>query len=191
MRRTSNIVKLAVNPDFGQRGSCADKYARDLRAPRSFVELDLTSSFEPNTGTEALVGTDEVGIESSTGKIIVIVIDDDPNVIYLLRENLTEASYRVIGAAHAEEGWQKARDSSPFAITLDILMPQEDGWQLLHGLKSDPVTRGIPVIVLSVVNNRKLAYRLGAFECLLKPVEREMMIATLARIAPSRGSGAQ
>jgi PAS domain S-box-containing protein len=148
----------------------------------------IFESLEPKTQTEALVGTDEVGIESSTGKKTILVIDDDPNVIYLLRENLTEAGYHVIGAATAEEGRQKARDSTPFAITLDILMPQQDGWQLLHELKSDPVTRGIPVIVLSVVDNRKLAYRLGAFECLLKPVERELMIATLARIASSRGS---
>jgi CheY-like chemotaxis protein len=151
----------------------------------------ILESFEPKTLTEALVGTDEVGIESSIGKKTVLVIDDDPNVIYLLRENLAEAGYHVMGAANAEEGRQKARDSKPFAITLDILMPQQDGWQLLHELKSDSVTRGIPVIVLSVVDNRKLAYRLGAFECLLKPVERELMIATLERIAPSRSSGAQ
>ena len=150
----------------------------------------IFESFEP-TRAETSVATEEVGIESSTGKKIILVIDDDPNVIYLLRENLAEAGYHVIGAATAEEGRQKARDSKPFAITLDILMPQQDGWQLLHELKSDPVTRGIPVIVLSVVDNRKLAYRLGAFECLLKPVERELMIATLSRIPSSGGSGAR
>jgi PleD family two-component response regulator len=84
----------------------------------------IFESFEPITQMEALAGTDQVGIESSIGKKTVLVIDDDPNVVYLLRENLAEAGYHVIGAAYAEEGRPKARDSKPFAVTLDILMPQ-------------------------------------------------------------------
>jgi CheY-like chemotaxis protein len=127
---------------------------------------------------------DNVVAEAVIDQKIVLVIDDDPNVIYLLRENLAEAGYHVIGAASAEEGREKARELSPFVITLDILMPQQDGWQMLHELKSDMATRDIPIIVLSVVDNKDLAYRLGAFDCLLKPVDRELMLATLSRIAP-------
>lgn len=119
-----------------------------------------------------------------------LVIDDDPNVVYLLRENLAEAGYRVIGAASADEGRRKACQFRPFAITLDILMPQQDGWQMLHELKADANTRDIPIIVLSVVDNKDLAYRLGAFDCLLKPVDRDLMIASLSRIDPiTRGQG--
>ena len=128
------------------------------------------------------VSDDPVAAETAPQQKIVLVIDDDPNVIYLLRENLAEAGYRVIGAASADEGRQKARDFRPFAITLDILMPQQDGWQMLHELKNDAITRDIPIIVLSVVDNRELAYRLGAFDCLLKPLDRDVMIATLSRI---------
>ena len=120
---------------------------------------------------------------STTDQKIVLVIDDDPNVIYLLRENLAEAGYRVIGATSAEEGRHKVREFGPFAITLDILMPQQDGWQILHELKTEVTTRDIPIIVLSVVDNKELAYRLGAFDCLLKPVDRDLMLATLSRIA--------
>jgi PAS domain S-box-containing protein len=127
---------------------------------------------------------DNVVAEAVIDQKIVLVIDDDPNVIYLLRENLAEAGYHVIGATSAEEGREKARELSPFVITLDILMPQQDGWQMLHELKSDMATRDIPIIVLSVVDNKDLAYRLGAFDCLLKPVDRELMLATLSRIAP-------
>ena len=113
---------------------------------------------------------------------IVLVIDDDPNVAYLLRENLAEAGYRVIGAGSADEGRQKARELKPFAITLDILMPQQDGWQMLHQLKTDANLQDIPIIVLSVVDNKELAYRLGAFDCLLKPVDRDLILSTLSRI---------
>jgi signal transduction histidine kinase/CheY-like chemotaxis protein len=118
---------------------------------------------------------------------IVLAIDDDPDVIYLLQENLAEAGYRVLGAGGSEEGLQKARALRPFAITLDILMPHKDGWQTLHELKADPVTRDIPVIVLSIVDNKDLGYRLGAFDYLLKPFDREAILATLGHIPPHQG----
>ena len=128
---------------------------------------------------------DDVTIGPVPHQKILLVIDDDPNVVYLLRENLAEAGYRVTGAASAYEGRRKARELRPFAITLDILMPQQDGWQMLHQMKTDTAIRHIPVIVLSVVDNRELAYRLGAFDCLLKPVDRDLMIASLSRIDPT------
>jgi CheY-like chemotaxis protein len=103
-----------------------------------------------------------------TSDKMVVAIDDDPDVIYLLRENLAEAGYRVVGAASGEEGVRLARVLRPSAITLDILMPHKDGWQILHELKADTATRDIPVIVLSIVDNKDLGYRLGAFDYLLK-----------------------
>ena len=72
---------------------------------------------------------------------VILAIDDDPDVIYLLQENLAEAGYQVIGATSGEEGLRQARALRPFAITLDILMPHKDGWQLLHELKMDAATQ--------------------------------------------------
>ena len=118
---------------------------------------------------------------------VVLAIDDDPNVVYLLQENLAEAGYQVIGAASGAEGLQKARDLRPFAITLDILMPHKDGWQMLYELKTAVATRDIPIIVLSIVDQKDLGYRLGAFDYLLKPFDREAVLATLARIPPYQG----
>jgi len=118
---------------------------------------------------------------------IILAIDDDPDVLYLLRENLAEAGYRVMGAANGEEGLQQARALRPFAILLDILMPYKDGWQLLYELKADASTRDIPIIVLSIVDNKALGYQLGAFDYLLKPFDREAILATLTRIPPQRG----
>ncbi|MBM3225291.1 MAG: response regulator [Candidatus Tectomicrobia bacterium] len=117
---------------------------------------------------------------------VVLAIDDDPNVLYLLHENLAEAGYQVIGVSHGTEGLQRARQLQPLAIILDILMPHKDGWQVLHELKADVATRDIPVILLSIVDQKDLGYRLGAFDYLLKPFDREAILATLGRVAPAR-----
>src|SRR3989449_4056061 len=118
---------------------------------------------------------------------VVLVIDDDPDVIYLLRENLGDAGYRVVGALSGQEGLQKARELKPFAITLDITMPNKDGWEVLHELKAHPATKDIPIIVVSIVDNKELGYRLGAFDYLLKPIDRDTILTALGRIAPPRG----
>jgi len=118
---------------------------------------------------------------------VVLAIDDDPDVIYLLHENLAEAGYRVVGALNGREGLEKARELRPLAITLDILMPQPDGWQVLHELKADTATRAIPVIVLSIVDNKTLGYRLGACDYLIKPFDRDAILATLAHVPPRQG----
>ncbi len=116
----------------------------------------------------------------------ILAIDDDPNVIYLLQENLAEAGYHVVGALSGAEGLKKARALHPFAIILDIHMPQMDGWQFLHELKVDAATRDIPIIVLSIVDQKSLGYRLGAFDYLLKPFEREALLTTLHRVPLQR-----
>jgi signal transduction histidine kinase/CheY-like chemotaxis protein len=128
----------------------------------------------------------ERGGRGANGRV-VLAIDDDPDVIYLLRENLAEAGYRVVGALNGDDGLQKARDLKPFAITLDIMMPHKDGWEVLHELKADPATRDIPIIVISIVDNRDLGYRLGAFDYLLKPLDREAIVTALARIRSPKG----
>jgi adenylate cyclase len=118
------------------------------------------------------------------GGRVVLAIDDDPDVILLLKENLADAGYRVVGASNCADGLRLARELKPSAITLDIVMPETDGWQVLHGLKADPATREIPVLLLSVVDQKDLGYRLGAADYLLKPFERDDLLAALHRVAP-------
>lgn len=119
-----------------------------------------------------------------SGAKVVLAIDDDPNVVYLLKENLADAGYTVVGAASGQEGLVKARELQPRAITLDIMMPGTDGWQVLHALKTDPLTRDIPVVLISIVDQKELGFRLGATDYIVKPFEREALIGALARIAP-------
>ena len=118
------------------------------------------------------------------GSKLVLAIDDDPNVVYLLQENLADAGYEVVGAASGQDGLRMARELQPRAITLDIMMPGTDGWQVLHALKSDPQTRDIPVVLISIVDQKALGFRLGATDYIVKPFEREALIGALARIAP-------
>jgi len=151
------------------------------------VTLPLHYDAAPLVTRVATIPSREESISPSESDKIILAIDDDPDVIYLLRENLTEAGYRVVGATSAEEGLQQARALHPLAITLDILMPHKDGWQLLHELKTDATTRDIPIIVLSIVDNKALGYQLGAFDYLLKPFDREAILAALTRLPPQRG----
>jgi signal transduction histidine kinase/DNA-binding response OmpR family regulator/HAMP domain-containing protein len=118
---------------------------------------------------------------------LVLVIDDDPDVVYLLQENLTEAGYRVVGALDAEDGVRKARALKPFAITLDIIMPGADGWAVLRQIKADPAIRDIPVLVISIVDHKDRGYQLGAFDYVLKPLERDAILDALGRIQRKRG----
>ena len=120
-------------------------------------------------------------------KNVVLAIDDDPNTIDLLQENLTDQGYRVVGATNGLRGLELARSLSPVAITLDILMPNKDGWQVLSELKLDPTTRDIPVILLSIIEDRERGMRLGADGYIVKPFDREAVIHALQQSAPLRG----
>ena len=100
----------------------------------------------------------------------------------LLRQNLEEEGYYVVGALNADEGIRKAKEINPFAITLDIMMPEKDGWEVLGHLKADPVTRHIPIIVISIIDNKELGFSLGAFDYLVKPFDKEAALAVLKRI---------
>ena len=120
--------------------------------------------------------------EEIKGRKILLAIDDDPNVLMLLRQNLEEEGYYVVGALNADEGIRKAREIHPFAVTLDILMPQKDGWGVLSDLKADPATRHIPIIILSIIDNKELGFSLGAFDYLVKPFDKEAIMAALQRI---------
>jgi signal transduction histidine kinase/CheY-like chemotaxis protein len=152
----------------------------------SVFTLRLPARYEagPPVARAGILAPDEPQVRSEAARLI-LAIDDDPDAIYLLQENLTEAGYRVVGALGGDEGLRKARELLPFAITLDITMPQRNGWEVLHDLKADPATRDIPVIVVSIVDSKELGYRLGAADYLLKPFDREAIVGTLARL-PSR-----
>ncbi len=120
-------------------------------------------------------------VDAPAGGSLVLVIDDDPAVRELMSRFLTRERFQVAQAAGGEEGLRLARTLRPDAITLDVMMPGLDGWAVLAALKADPATADIPVVMLTIVDDRSHGYALGAAEYLTKPVERERLLEVLAR----------
>ncbi|HAM35177.1 MAG TPA: hypothetical protein DCP85_04535 [Elusimicrobia bacterium] len=110
---------------------------------------------------------------------VLLCIDDDPEVLRLLRDSLSGTKYAFCGAGSAEEGLALARKLKPFVITLDILMPRRDGWSVLQELKNDPALRSIPVFILSILENRALGFSLGVSDYLVKPFDRQILLEKL------------
>jgi signal transduction histidine kinase/CheY-like chemotaxis protein/HAMP domain-containing protein len=113
---------------------------------------------------------------------LVLVVEDDVRSSSLLAAHLRRAGYRVRFAETGEQALHLARTLRPAAITLDILLPDLDGWEVLRALKSDPETREIPATIVSVVDDQALGYALGAVDYLVKPIEGEALIKTLRRL---------
>ncbi|MEO5510455.1 MAG: response regulator, partial [Longimicrobiales bacterium] len=111
----------------------------------------------------------------------VLVIDDAPEMLDLLSRSLSRAGYRVSCALTGSEGLNRAIAETPDVIILDVVMPRMDGWSVLTALKEDPVTAGIPVIMLTMMDDRNLGFALGASEYLMKPLEPVRLLSLLER----------
>ncbi|MDD5628198.1 MAG: response regulator [Elusimicrobia bacterium] len=109
----------------------------------------------------------------------VLTIDDDAQSREILRTYLESAGYEVIAAANAVEALEAASSERPVAITLDIVMPGKDGWDILAELKTNPRTQDIPVICISILDNREQGLSLGALDYLVKPVSRYQLLQAL------------
>ncbi len=110
---------------------------------------------------------------------VVLVIDDNPEMIQLFRRYLN-GLYEVVSATTGEEGLRLARETRASAVTLDVMMPDQDGWEILQNLKNQTDTSALPVIVCSVLKERDLAFSLGANQFLEKPVTQHMLLRALA-----------
>jgi CheY-like chemotaxis protein len=121
--------------------------------------------------------------EAATGALAgtVLIIDDDGSARDVLARTLAREGFHVLAAATGQEGLRLARERKPDVITLDVLMPGQDGWAVLRGLKSDPALSQIPVVMVTMVDERSLALELGAAGYLVKPVERERLLDVLRR----------
>jgi len=113
----------------------------------------------------------------------VVVVEDDRRSFDLLRAYLETVGVRVVGARDGEEGLDTVRRLSPAGVILDILLPGIDGWEVLAQLKADPRTAPIPVIVVSMLDERSRGFAVGAAEYLVKPVGKEQLRAALYRAA--------
>jgi CheY-like chemotaxis protein len=110
----------------------------------------------------------------------LLAVDDNEGLIDLFRRYLSGHGWQVVAAPSASEARRLLAEATPTAIALDVMMPGEDGWDLLTSLKADPATRGIPVIVCSVLRQPELARSLGAAAFLPKPVSQQDLLGALA-----------
>src|SRR5262249_36102765 len=125
---------------------------------------------------------------AADGRATVLAGDDDPAVRSLLGKSLEKEGYRVILARNGVEALLRAREHRPHAITLDVLMPQMDGWRTLKELKADAELCDIPVIMVTVLNERGMAIPLGAADFMTKPVDRQRLTAILRDHCADRNS---
>jgi CheY-like chemotaxis protein len=117
---------------------------------------------------------------------VVLVIDDDPSVLDLMQRVCSKAGYRVITTRSGEEGLRLAREKKPDLITLDVIMPGMDGWAVLATLKKDEALSRIPVVVVTIADERARGIALGASDYFVKPVDHERLMSALGRIRRDR-----
>jgi signal transduction histidine kinase/DNA-binding response OmpR family regulator len=170
---------------------------------RNFCQLlggDVTVASKPGEGSTFTItlpdrpttqpevkSIDAPQIAGEVHPTTVLVVDDDPAARDLLTANLKGAGYRLIHAASGTEALNLARMVRPDAITLDVLMPKPDGWDVLTALKADAQLRDIPVIMVTVLSERGIGLSLGAVEVLTKPVDRARLSALMHSLLRREG----
>jgi signal transduction histidine kinase/CheY-like chemotaxis protein len=117
--------------------------------------------------------------------LTLLAVDDDPQITRLYERYLAPQGYMVVSCTDPRQAVAKAKTLKPFAITLDVMMPEKDGWQVLKDLKNDPATKDIPIIVCSILEEEEKGFSLGASEYLVKPFLREDLITAISRLNPN------
>jgi signal transduction histidine kinase/CheY-like chemotaxis protein len=115
------------------------------------------------------------------GQHCVLVIDDDPKVQRLIEMTLKPEGYALRFASNGREGLRLAQELRPAVITLDVMMPDMDGWSVLSALKANPDLANIPVIMLTIIEDKDIGFALGASEYLVKPIDRNQLLGVLRR----------
>jgi CheY-like chemotaxis protein len=162
--------RIAVVSELGQGAT----FSVELPAHGAVDAADTAVADAPaNTTTPARVPLSD--------RETILVIDDDPAVRDLMSRSLTKLDFNVVAVSGGDEGLRLARQLHPVIITLDVVMPKRDGWSVLNQLKADPELANIPVIMVTIVDNEAMGITLGASSYLIKPVDRERLIALIQK----------
>jgi signal transduction histidine kinase/CheY-like chemotaxis protein len=139
------------------------------------VEIVITADMEKAVITE----------ESIQETKVILSIDDDEKVISLYSRYLNPHGYQVIALTDPNKALQQIKEIKPYAITLDIMMPTKDGWQVIQEIKADPELSSIPIIICSITEDQERAYKLGAVEYLVKPILEEELVTAIKNLSLS------
>jgi signal transduction histidine kinase/CheY-like chemotaxis protein len=175
---------LAISRHFCRMMGGDIKVASELGKGTCFtVELPKTVNLpgQPKEPKPALI---DIG-----GKLIgtILVIDDDDDTREIIQRELSPKGVRVVGASSGEEGLKKAKEIRPDLITLDILMQDIDGWQVLSRIKADPDLANIPVVMLSMMDEKSKGLSVGVSDYLTKPADRGQLASLVAKYLDSPG----
>jgi len=146
------------------------------------VETTESAAAEETSHTSATVPETKPDMET------ILVIDDDPSVRDLMSRFLTKLDFHVVVATNGEEGFRLAKKIRPLLITLDVVMPECDGWTVLSRLKNDSELAETPVIMVTVVDNEARGLDLGASNYLIKPVQRDRLAVLVEKHRGARTS---
>jgi len=153
-----------------------------MRVP---VRLPGTAAAERNEETRV---PEEPHSELSGDRPLVLLIDDDLTVHDLVRRFLHKEGFRTVCAASGPEGLELAGALQPSVIVLDVMMPTMDGWSVLTRVKGDPSLASIPVVMLTMVDNKEMGFSLGVDDYMLKPIERGSFVSTLRKYGSPHAS---
>ena len=155
---------VALTSEPGKGTTFTIRLPTEVREPKAESAAASESSAAPN-----MEGTP------------VLVVDDDADTRQVLKRFLNRKGFPVECASSGEEGLRLARELHPMAIILDVMMPGMDGWAVLSTLKSEEEVKDIPVVMLTIVDDKNLGYALGATDYLIKPVDRDRLHEILAK----------
>ena len=149
-----------------------------IRLPRNAqsAETSLTALRGQDRAEAAHQVTDEAE------EPLILVVDDDATMRDLVVRHLERGGFAVVAARSGQEGLRLVRELRPAAVTLDIMMPDLDGWTVLAAIKGDPELASVPVVLMSIVDQKNRGYALGAADYLVKPVDRATLVGTLRNI---------
>jgi signal transduction histidine kinase/CheY-like chemotaxis protein len=168
---------ITVESELGQGSTFTIRLPAEATSPQAPV---LPRNLQPTTRGTTTRAPDHRAP-------LILVIDDDDSVRKVTTHFLAREGFSVTTASGGREGLRLARELQPAAITLDLIMPDLDGWTVLAAIKGDPTTAGIPVILMTIVDEKNRGYSLGAADYMVKPVDWSGLAGVLRNICKSSG----
>jgi len=147
----------------------------------AYVTAEASATVKPKQFSGPVAAAPELKPQPKT----ILMVDDDPAERELMHRSLTKSGFNVVAVADGEEGIRLAKLIRPLVITLDVLLPGIDGWEVLRRLKADSELADIPVIVVTIVDNELKRADCGASSYLIKPVDRDLLVKQIEKYCES------